>query len=113
MSNYTPGPVTRDAVYEAIDGERLYQDAGAGNSKNTRTLGGVEDVLSVGEGILCIERMVAQAREAWYSPSGVPAALDYIRKVAAVAVQLQENYGVVYRDHEETAFAQRAKGEVK
>lgn len=95
---YSDGPVDRHAVYEAIDGERAYQDAGRGNAFRTTQPGTETEELTLGEGLLCIEELLRKARTCWYTPNGNVATLDQLRKLTAVAVQLQENYGVVLRD---------------
>lgn len=82
-------------VYGAIDGERDYQDAQSGNAKRHA---GAPPKLSPGEVILCAEKCLADARDAWYRPDGGTACLPYLRKVAALAVQALENYGAPMRE---------------
>lgn len=82
---------SRDAVYRVIDGERDYQTMGKGNAGPAREL-------MMGEGIAVMEEILAQARTEWYKADGTKNALPYIRKVAAVAVQLMERYGAVPRE---------------
>lgn len=79
----------RESAYAAIDSERAYQDAGAGNAE--RHAGAAQ--LTPGELILCMEKCLADARDAWYKPNGGVACLDYIRKVSALGVQAMELYG--------------------
>ena len=95
---FIAGPVERAVVYKAIDEERAYQDAGRGNAKRTEQPGTETEQLTLGEGILCIEQLIAKARTEWYTPNGNQAALCQLRKATAVAVQLQENYGVAFRE---------------
>ena len=86
-------PPVRDAIYNVIDGERDYQDAGEGNSKNERS-----GPMSIAETILHIETCLHKAREAIYKPGGAPEALRHLRKVAALSVYTFENYGVPPRE---------------
>jgi hypothetical protein len=69
--------------YQRQDAQRNYEHA-------YRTL-------STGECLLCIEELSAKARPAWYRPDGINEALAIMRKIAAVAVQAMENYGVIPR----------------
>jgi hypothetical protein len=85
----------RNEVYEVIDGERAYQDAGRGNAKRHEN---APPQLSPGECLLCMEELLADARRAWYKPDGATAMLPFIRKATAVGVQLMENYGAPPRE---------------
>jgi len=86
--------VKREDVYAAIDSERDYQDAGKGNAnRHANAL----DRFLPGEIILCMEKCLADAREAWYKPDGGTACLPFIRKVAGLAVLAMENYGAPKR----------------
>lgn len=85
----------RSTVYSAIDSERAYQDAGAGNANRHAN---APDRLLPGELILCMEKCLADARAAWYAPTGGTDCLPHIRKVAALAVQAMENYGAPRRE---------------
>ena len=76
----------RSKVYEAIDGERAYQDI---NSSGWEHKGGP----SVEAELLLLEEYVMRARNAWSVSEGNTAALDVIRKVAGVAVRCLENHG--------------------
>lgn len=84
----------RTTVYAVIDGERAYQDAGRGNAR--RHEGRPE--MSPGEIILCMEKLLADARDAWYKPNGGVACLDPIRKVTALGVKAMELYGAPPRE---------------
>lgn len=84
-----------DRVYAVIDGERDYQDAQSGNAKRHA---GAPPKLSPGEVILCAEKCLADARDAWYRPDGAHECLPYLRKVAALAVQALENYSAPARE---------------
>lgn len=81
--------VTRSAVYAVIDGERDYQDAQRGNAKRHEG----QPPMTPGEYILCMEKCLSDAREAWYKPDGGAACLDFVRKVAALGVHCMELHG--------------------
>lgn len=93
-------PDGRNKIYDVIDGERDYQDAGKGNAApHPEGKRSASDGLSLGEGILCMERILDEARAAWYKgPEGQTLAMPFIRKTAAVAVQLMEHFGAVPRE---------------
>lgn len=79
----------RDVVYVAVDSERDYQDAQRGNAK--RHVGQPE--MTPGEYILCMEKCLADAREAWYRPDGGTSCLPFVRKVTALGVACMEKHG--------------------
>lgn len=85
---------SREVVYEAIDGEREYQDRGRGNAKTDRQF------TTVGESILMLVGYAAQAAQQWNGPhpEGRIAAQHTIRKIAAIAVRDMELNGVEERD---------------
>lgn len=85
--------LTRQAAYQAIDGERNYQDSQRGNAKRHEG----QPPMTPGELILCMEKCLADARAAWYKPDGGTACLPEIRKVAALGVQCMERYGAPER----------------
>lgn len=89
-------PTGRERVYDVIDGERDYQEAGEGNAQRHEN---APPHLSVGENILCMEQCLADARAAWYKPNGGTAALPFIRKAAALGVQALENFGSPPREY--------------
>lgn len=80
-------------AYLALDSERDYQDAGRGNAK--RHEGRPE--LTVGEHILILEKLVADARVEWYKPDGRNTAIEHVRKIGGVAVRCMELYGAPLR----------------
>lgn len=95
VPNHVPvRPSLRDAVYRVIDGERDYQEAGRGNAQRQ----GAPPKLTPGELILCMEKCLAEARDAWYKPNGGTACLPFLRKVTALGVQGLENYGAPARE---------------
>lgn len=83
----------RNYVYSVIDGERDYQDAGRGNAQRHEGM----PEMTPGEFILCMEKCLADARNAWYTPNGGTACLPFVRKVAALAVQCMEINGAPRR----------------
>jgi hypothetical protein len=84
---------TRAEVYAALDTERTYQDRGLGNAKRHEG----RPAMQPGELILCMEKVLADARTAWYRPDGGVACLDDIRKVTALGVQAMELHGAPQR----------------
>lgn len=86
---------TRDFVYSVVDGERNYQDAGRGNAKRHEgdAVKGVQRPLTPGEYILCMEKCLNDARDAWYKPGGGTDCLPFVRKVAALSVACMEHHG--------------------
>lgn len=85
---------TRQFVYAAVDSERAYQNAGAGNAQRHA---GAPKTMSPGEFILCMEKTLQDARTAWYAPDGAIACLEYIRKTVALGVQAMEIHGAPHR----------------
>lgn len=82
------------AAYRAVETERDYQDQQRGNAK--RHAG--QPAMTPGEYILCMEKCLADAREAWYKPDGGHACLDHLRKVAALGVGCMELHGSPMRE---------------
>lgn len=80
---------TRHDVFHALNTERDYQDAGKGNAKRHQGM----PEMTPGEYILCMERCLNAAREAWYKPDGGAFCLEDIRKVTALGVACMELYG--------------------
>lgn len=86
---------TREIAYAAVDSERDYQDAGRGNAKRHEN---EAPIMRPGEYILCMERYLNAAREAWNKPNGGVACLDDIRKVTALGVACMEYHGAPLRN---------------
>lgn len=84
---------SRAVVYAAVDSERDYQDAQRGNAKRHEG----QPQMTPGEIILCMEKCLADARDAWYRPDGGTACLPFVRKVTALGVQAMELYGAPLR----------------
>jgi hypothetical protein len=88
--------IPRNIVYAAVDSERAYQDAGRGNAKRHETADNPR--MTPGEYLLCMEKCLADAREAWYKPDGGANCLPFVRKVTALGVAAMELYGAPVRD---------------
>ena len=86
---------SRINAFHAINTERAYQEAQRGNAKRHE---GEPLVMTVGEYIVCMEKCMNDAREAWYKPDGNPAALNFLRKVAGLAVACMEHHGAPERE---------------
>ena len=77
----------RNGVYDAIDSERTYQDNLARNDVKEQT---PMEHLSI------IRRICRDMEDAWYDKSGQPS-MDYMRKIAGVAVRCMEQHGAPVR----------------
>lgn len=86
--------VNRSEVYSALDGERDYQDLQKGNAKRHEGA----PPMTPGEHILCMEKILNDARETWYKPDGGFECLNHIRKATALGVQCMERYGAPRRE---------------
>lgn len=87
--------MTREEVYAAIDSERAYQISQAKSPERPDMI----PLLSVGETITAMRTIFAKAEEAWYYGSGDhPETLDLLRKIAGLAVQAGENFGMPSRE---------------
>lgn len=84
----------RDA-FDAICEERDYQDARRGNARREK----IEDNRDLGSLILLTQTYLRKAEEAFAGPhpEGKTAALDQLRKVAALVVLAMEVHGTVLR----------------
>jgi len=78
---------TRTEVYAAIDSERTYQENLIRHTVRNQTQM---------EHLAIIRRIVRDLEDQWYDTSGQPP-LDYMRKIAAVAVSCMERYGAPHR----------------
>lgn len=85
----------RKEVYTAIDGERDYQDAMAGNSRREK----LDDNRDLGSMILLTEVYLDKAKTAFAGPhpEGRENALEQLRKVAALTVMTMEYHGAPKR----------------
>jgi hypothetical protein len=83
----------RAAAYRAIDSERDYQNQVWANHTNNGP-----NALSIGEFILLADEYVTQARQQWSKePRPERAALNTMRKIAAIAVNCMEQHGAPVR----------------
>ena len=79
----------RKEVYKAIDSERDYQEQA---KKNLARPDIIED-FHAGDALAAIQYNVNRANDAWYNePAPYKNTLTYLRKVAALSVQLGERY---------------------
>lgn len=101
---------TRAEVYAAIDGERDYQD-----TKTLRDDDNPDDPpFSTGDYITMLLNYANQLPASWALNPGEapPEVLANMRKIAAIAVQCQEWWGVVTRNQEGTGtWGQRSDQE--
>lgn len=88
-------PALREKIFEAIDGERAYQDNRNGNAARPK----VNDNRSLGDLILLMDVYVGKAKAAFAGPHppGRADALHAIRKVIALGVLAKELHGVEFR----------------
>ena len=83
--------LTREQVYERIDVERQYQD----HLPSNRTDGSDKQV---GSYLTMMRHYMTKAEEAWTMNRGDSAALDNVRKIAAIAVRCMEEHGAPTRN---------------
>ena len=86
--------VPRIRVYAAIRGERDYQDDQQGNAKRHEG----QPPMTPGEYILCMEKLLHDARDQWYGPNGGVLCLEFVRKVTALGVACMELHGAPQRE---------------
>lgn len=83
----------RTDVIDAVDGEREYQ-----NDQAKEGVGHVVPDISLGDTLAAIQYNLNLALEEWYGGREPHApAMDYLRKVAGLAVQAGEKYGMPRR----------------
>lgn len=83
-------------VYNVLDGERDYQ---VRESANQERLDMVED-FNLGSAISAIRKIVRESEDAWYHDSpenNYQNAMEYIRKIGGICVQMGEKYGMPER----------------
>lgn len=78
----------RNEVFRAIDSERDYQEA---LSRNTKKLQEPLEHLAV------IRRICRDMEDSWYNVPG-EADMNFMRKIAGVAVRAMEQHGAPYRE---------------
>jgi hypothetical protein len=79
----------REQVYEAIDTERAFQDFKWGSID--------EHPHEVGAWLTILHGLIHKAQIAWSESNGDVRALQYIRKIAGVAVACSEQHGIKRR----------------
>lgn len=89
----TYGPAPRADVYAAIDSERAYQNALGPERRDAR-----ENRFTVGEWLVMMKTYVDKALVAWTDNPGTDAAVNAIRKVAAIGVGAMEEHGAPRRE---------------
>ena len=83
-------------VYKVIDSERNYQE----NQKLINESHVVED-FPLSSAMEAIRYNLDKANQAWYNEQKpYPTAMEYIRKISAICVQMGESYGMPERDAE-------------
>jgi hypothetical protein len=86
----------REQVYKALDTEREYQEKHTANPDRPDMV----EEFGLGQGILAMEHLLQTARFLWYSDNpqdNFQGTMEYIRKVAGVAVAMGEKYGLPSR----------------
>ena len=89
------GPRLRTTIYQAIDQERDYQE-GLGGDRAQRPQG-KRRLHQFSEFLTMLRHYLTQADAAWTGKAGQVAALDVIRKLAAIAVRGMEVHGAPAR----------------
>lgn len=86
--------LTRYEVYDVLSTERNYQDKQVADPNRPDM---IED-FHVGDGLTAIEYNLRKAQDAWYK-GAVPheEAMEYLRKIGGIVVQLGEKYGMPER----------------
>lgn len=86
----------RNKVYEAIDSERDYQDARAGNSAREN----LDDNRDLGSMILLMDQYLVKTKAAFAGPhpQGKVDALEQLRKTVALGVLAMEYHGAPVRE---------------
>lgn len=92
----------RKLVYNVIDEEREYQDS----LPLTRTDGSSK---TVGDYVVMMQYYQNQLVEEWTMNPGDKAALNVIRKIAAIAVHCMEDHGVEKRFDIESLMSSRGR----
>ncbi len=85
--------MTRQAVYDAIDTEREYQDGLTPDRRDKREM-------VTGEELVLLREYVDRAFANWTNTPGVnpEITLHDFRKIAAIAVRCMENHGAPHRE---------------
>jgi hypothetical protein len=92
VAEFLDRPHKRRLAYLAIDSERDYQDKVWGTQDESNPL-------TIGEFVLLLEDYVHEARVVWAGePKPETQTLEFIRKVAGIAVNCMEQHGQPHRD---------------
>lgn len=84
---------SRIAVYMAIDTERTYQD-NLGSDRTEFPTSGTRSIdHEVGEFVTMLQHYQNELVKAWTTNAGSLAALDIVRKIAAISVNCMEQHG--------------------
>lgn len=83
----------RDDVFEIVGGERDYQE-----QQKSREGSHVVEDFPLGSGLSAIQKNLDDAIKEWYYDTApYPRAMDFVRKIAAICVQMGEKYGMPER----------------
>lgn len=84
----------RDEVYQVIDGERNYQE-----SQKLVDESHVVEEFPLSSAMEAIRYNLDKANQAWYNEQKpYENAMEYVRKIAAICVQMGESYGMPPRE---------------
>lgn len=86
LSSTPNPPLTRDQVFQLINGERSYQNEQAEQWNH-------QGAPSIEAELLMLEHYISDARQAWVQTSHSRGTLDNIRKIAGIAVRALEHHG--------------------
>jgi len=86
--------MTRQEVYDLIDGERLYQDTVVDDDPNRRAL----QHHSVGDYLTMMHHYMHIAMTEWTQNAGTKQSLANIRKIAGICVKCMEFHGAPERE---------------
>lgn len=83
----------RSKVYGVIDSERDYQE-----EMKSRSSSHVVEDFPLSSALLAIEHNLKEAKQDWYyGKDPYKKSMSYIRKIAAICVQMGEKYGIENR----------------
>jgi hypothetical protein len=85
-----PEDVALNALFSELD----YQDDQRGNAKRHDG----QPAMTPGEHLLCIEKCLRDATDAWYRPDGGRSCLPFVRKIAALGIACMREHGAPYRE---------------
>lgn len=86
--------MTREEVYSSIDTERDFQIMHE-LADDTHIVAGI----SLGDTISAIEYNTRKLQDAWYTErQPYPNSMNYVRKIAALCVQMGERFGLPQRE---------------